>query len=131
MGRIRGAMKRFVCMGLVCALFLSSCSLVMPGKQDVDIVCDNKDAFLYADGNPLGYGRAQVKLSRGKDHVISAELPDGRTANVIISKELSVAGKLDLLGTLVFLVPMIGLLSNGAWTLDRDAVFLHMPHEKQ
>lgn len=124
-------MKRVVCMGLVCALFLSSCSLVMPGKQEVDIVCDNREAFIYADGNPLGYGRAQVNLSRGKDHVISAELPDGRTANMILSKELSVAGKLDLLGTLFFIVPLVGLLSNGAWTLERDAVFLHMPPVKQ
>ena len=100
---------------------LSSCSLLVKGKQPVTITASEKDAEIRADGVYLGQGQATVQLSKGESHAITD------TACAAIDYSISTTGILDAVGGCLLLLPAVGLASDGAWKLDATHIYLKMP----
>ncbi len=115
---------------LLPALFLTSCSTFAEGKTKVSIKASEPNAILRVNDEIVGQGTAELNLSNRYDYNITAEQGD-RVARAIINRELSSCGRLDLIGTCIIGIPVIGLLSSGCWRLERDAVYLQLPPEKQ
>lgn len=105
-------------------LLLCSCSFVATivggSKQTVEIRASEPGAELYVDGARLGPGSHTVRLSRGSSHRIDAVAPDGRNGNAWLHSTASTTGVLDTIFGSILLVPLLGLLFPGAWTLDFD-----------
>ena len=105
---------------------LSSCFLLVKGKQPVTITASEKDAEIRADGVYLGQGQATVQLSKGESHAITAT-KGNRTACAAIDYSISTTGILDAVGGCLLLLPAVGLASDGAWKLDATHIYLKMP----
>lgn len=94
--------------------------------QSVTVTSTDPSADLFADGNPIGRGTATVSLSRNKDHSLMARLGE-RVSTFQIGTHVSTTGALDILGTVLFLIPVIGVAGAGFWSLDTDSVILTLP----
>ena len=114
---------------LVAAVFtLSGCSLFVPSSyQPVAITTSDPTAQIYVDGNPVGVGTATTELKRNEGHAILAKTPDGRASTGVVGTRVSTTGILDIIGGCIILLPFLGALSPGFYTLDTDHVAIAIP----
>ncbi len=56
-----------------------------------------------------------------------AKTSDNRAGVATIGTKISTTGVLDLVGGILILVPFLGLLSSGFWSLDTDQVAIAVP----
>lgn len=115
---------RLLVASLTC-LGIASCSLFSSGSQTVLVSSSDPEAILRADGQYVGKGSGSATLKKNKTHIITAQNGTKQGAAVLDS-EMSVTGVLDLVGGICFLFPFLGFLSKGAWTLDKDSVYVEV-----
>ena len=88
------------------------------------IEVNNPEWTIQVDGKPVGEnGSATVMLDRTQAHSVVATLGDKKVSSTV-DMGLSVPGCLDVVGGFVFLLPFMGLLSDGAWKLYPDVIEL-------
>ncbi len=113
---------------LLAAVQVSSCSLFVPSSyQPVAITTSDPTAQIYVDGNPVGVGMATAELRRDEGHAILAKTPDNRASTGVVGTRVSTTGILDIIGGCFFLLPFLGALSSGFYTLDTDHVAIAIP----
>ena len=106
-------------------ILLSGCSIFVPRTQTITV-----------NGIPTG---AQVVVNGRVMHSpASVNVPCNRTVQIQVSKKgyypcylngsysLSTTGILDLIGFFVFVVPALGFISPGAFTLDQDTFYYEL-----
>ncbi len=106
-------------------LLLGGCSAFRSHTQEVAFRCDQADTFVQVDGVPHRMP-ATLELPRDRAHLIVVERPGFRPVRTTIDRRLNGTGVLDIVGTFLWLVPAIGLLSPGAWSLDQEVVTVQM-----
>ena len=97
-----------------------------PATQTITILASDPAAEISVDGRPVGRGTAVVNLPRKRSHTVVAQV-DERAASATIDRRVSTIGMLDLVGGFVLLVPWIGVLAPGFWTLDPESVIVTLP----
>ena len=124
---MRSGKRRWACalVAVACAV-LPGCSLFASSMQVVHVSTNEPDAEILIDGGFVGRGTASVNLERDRGHVVMARLGD-RVSTFAIDKEISTTGILDLVGCFFFLFPIIGIVGDGFWDLDPQAVVLVLP----
>ena len=103
----------------------SSCSLGVGSKQTVT-VNSNVPASIMANGSPVGKTPLSFDAKRAKSLALIATAPGYSQSTKTIDRQFSQTGMLDGVGGLFFLLPWLGLLSDGAWELEEDQVFLNL-----
>jgi len=88
-------------------------------------VCSESDAALQINGQTY-QGKAQVEAKRNKTVSIMCTKPGYFPAQKTIDYSLSGTGVADIVGTLILLLPGIGLFTAGAWNLDETDVNIPM-----
>jgi len=53
-------------------------------------------------------------------------MADGRVARARLRKGVSTTGIIDVVGGVFFLIPFLGILGPGFWSLDPDYLFLEI-----
>jgi hypothetical protein len=87
------------------------------------------DAKIIVDGRPVGYtregqGPLVVTLKRADEHIVTAS-KDGYTSNYTkIGSQLSTLGILDAVGTWIFLLPGISIITGCAMELQPPDVYV-------
>jgi len=113
---------------LIAAFPLSSCSLfVRETNQPVVITTSDPNAQIFVDGVPVGVGTATTEMKRDEGHAILAKTPDNRASTGIVGTKISTTGVLDIIGGCIFLLPFLGMLSSGFYTLDTNHVAIAIP----
>jgi hypothetical protein len=127
MGRL--SLSGFSVLGcLLLISLMAGCSFAGPRTQQILIQASAPNADIYVDGQLRGKGSVSVTLIRNRTHTVQAKV--GQCTGVaLIEQTISVYGALDIVGTCVFLVPIIGVLSPGFWALQPDSVFVAVPTE--
>jgi len=98
--------------------YLSACSFLAGGKQNVTVMTNVPTAEIYANGEVVGHGTsAKFRTKRNENLEIMAKADGYRPAYKSIDTKLSAVGILDLAGFFVFLLPIFGLLAPGSKTL--------------
>ena len=123
------APRALASVGLAAALLVGpgGCSLFVPADQAVTVQASDPSARLFVDGRPVGVGTANVAVRRNRNHTFRAETTDGRIQTGRLYREVSTTGILDVIGGVFFLVPFLGVIGPGFWTLDQDHVYLALP----
>lgn len=106
-------------------LSICSCSFFVKPKQKIFVRASDPEAILRADGVYIGKGVALARLTRGKTHLITGKHGNSSGA-IVVDRSISVTGVLDIVGGCFWLVPFAGLLSEGAWVLEKDDVYIDM-----
>ncbi len=71
-------------------------------------------------GLSIGETPIQFEAHRGKDLLIEVKKPGYQSQFRTTSRTLSSIGTVDVIGAYFILLPLLGLLSSGAWKHDQD-----------
>ncbi len=108
----------------------SGCSFFAPSKQTIHVTSTPDGAKVLAGGQPVGQTPVQFEAHRGDNLLIEVQKAGYQTQYRTTSRTLSSTGILDVVGGFVFLVPLTGLLSSGAWKHDPDKYGIILEPEK-
>jgi len=118
-------MKKIVASILTINLTLSGCSAFVSKTETVSASCSEQDATLQINGDIFkGSGQAEVK--KGRKVAVMCTKPGYFPAQKSIDYSLSGTAVADIIGTFIFLLPGIGLFTDGAWSLDDTNVNMVM-----
>lgn len=104
---------------------LASCSLFSSGKQKIMVQTNDPAAVIRSEGQYVGTGSGVVTLKKNRGHIITAE-NGSKKGMALVESEISVTGVLDIIGGCCFLLPFLGFVSKGAWTLNPDSVYIEV-----
>ncbi len=119
-------MMKWTSLSLIGMLLLQGCSAFQPSDQMVTIIASEQDATVYVDNNPVGTSPVSISLERDRSYAVSAKY-GGRVGTAVVGRKISGTGVLDIVGTCLFIVPVIGLFSPGFWDLDPTTVHVQLP----
>lgn len=105
-----------------CVLYLSGCSLFGGSSQNFAVSSDPVGATVRINGQQVGVTPLQHEVSRRGDLLIEVEKTGYKSQFRQTSRKLSSLGIVDVIGGAVFLLPLIGLISPGAWEQDPAAM---------
>ena len=99
----------------------TGCSAFRPHSQTINVSCSPEDAVLMINGQ-RHTPPVQVEVQRNRDLCIQAHKKGYMPYQRTVGHHLNKTGALDAVGTLLYLVPCVGLLTPGAWSLDATNV---------
>lgn len=126
MSRIRHASAHTSLLAVLCLLQALGCSFLSRPTQHVSVMATEPGAKLYVDGRFVGTGTASVRLRKSQGHAFLARIDD-RSGTAHIGKTVSTTGILDLIGGMIFFIPLLGIAAPGFWELDRHHVIVTLP----
>jgi len=109
--------------GLIASFALvsfSGCSFFAPSMQTIQITSSPEGAKVRAGGQFVGQTPIQFEAHRSENLLVEVQKEGYQTQYRTTSRSLSTIGIVDVVGGFVFLVPLLGLLSAGAWKHDPD-----------
>ena len=111
-----------VIMAALVLLATNGCSLFAPKSEDVSINSEPQGAQVLVNNTHRGTTPCSVSLPCKGDATIVVR-KDGYKSEVYhVGYSLGTCGILDIVGTVLFLVPAVGLFSAGAYTLDEHTI---------
>ena len=114
---------------LVLASF-SGCSIFAPSMQTLHVSSSPDGATVLAGGKPVGQTPVQFEAHRSKDLLIEVQKPGYQSQFRTTSRTLSSIGTVDVIGAYFLLLPLLSLLSSGAWKHDPDSYGFVLEPEK-
>lgn len=119
-------MKKIICLILALSILTSGCSAFVPKTQAVNVSCSEADATMQINGGQTYPGQVRVDAQRDKPLSIACYKQGYYPAQKSVHSSLSGTGIADLLGSFIFILPIIGFFSPGAWDLDENEVTVNM-----
>jgi len=110
---------------LISFLGLTACSAFRPANQTMNLICSEQDAICTVNGQRHNTP-ASINVKRNRNVSIQCYKDGYVPASRTVNHHLSTTGVLDIVGTLLILVPGIGLLTPGAWDLDETDVTMQL-----
>lgn len=110
-------------------LYLSGCSYMGKGTEEVSIRASSPNAIITVNGEYKGKGTAKVVLPTNQDAIIVAQ-EGKKSAYVLLHPKRSEFGELDY--QMKFIFPIGTLIANetmkdpGAWELNYNSVYLSL-----
>lgn len=108
----------------------SGCSIFAPSMQTLQVSSSPDGATVVAGGTPVGETPIQFEAHRGKDLLIEVKKPGYQNQFRTTSRTLSSIGTVDVIGAYFILLPLLGLLSSGAWKHDPETYGFVLEPEK-
>lgn len=103
----------------------TSCSLGVGSTQNVT-VNSNVPAKVIANGAPVGTTPVTFPAKRKQPLALIATAPGYTHSTKTVGRQMSDTGIMDAVGGLFFLFPWIGLVSDGAWELQEDNIYMNL-----
>jgi PEGA domain len=103
---------------LLYTIALSGCSFFGGSSQNFAVSSNPTGATVRINGQQIGVTPLQHQISRRGDLLVEVEKPGYKSQFRQTSRKLSGLGIADVIGGAVILLPLIGLVSPGAWEQD-------------
>lgn len=117
-----------VVMAALVVLSTNGCSLFAPKSETVSVNSEPQGAQVYVNETLKGTTPCNVSVPCKEANIIVKK--DGYNSQFYtIGHSLGTCGILDIVGTVIIIVPVFGLLSSGAYTLDQHTI--HAPLTKK
>ncbi len=107
-----------VLMILLSTIALAGCSFFGGSSQDFTVSSSPTGATVRINGQQIGVTPLQHQVPRRGELLVEVEKPGYKSQFRQTSKKLSGLGIADVVGGSVILLPLIGLVSPGAWEQD-------------
>lgn len=120
-------MHRFTTLLVAAGLgLLCGCSIFNKGRQIISVTTDPPDTRLIVNGIEYPSSSPQfVEVTPSREVLITAYKPYYRTRLYVVDYHLNDTGKIDAWGGML-LFPLIGLMTNGAWELEENNIYLKL-----
>ena len=110
-----------IVMASLVLLTTNGCSFFAPKTEEVAVNTVPAGAEVYVNNSLKGTAPCSVPVScKGGEILIKKAGYDPQIHKV--GRHLGTCGVMDIVGTVIFLVPAIGLFSPGAYTLDEHTI---------
>ncbi len=110
---------------------LVGCSFFGPRYETIGVISDPAGAKVIYEGNVVGITPINFEVHRGHDFILEIRKPGYQTQYRSASRTLGTLGTLDVFGAFFFLgLPLLGLLSPGAWKHDPSNFGITLEHDK-
>lgn len=119
-------MKKLISIILIASITTSGCSAFVPKTQAIKASCSETDAMLQINGGESYTGQAKVETRRDKVFSYTCYKQGYYPAQKSVSYSISPTGIADFIGSMIFIIPIIGVFSPGAWDLDEQDVTINM-----
>jgi hypothetical protein len=96
-------------------LQLMGCSFFASGRQPLTVSSSPGGAKVTINGERVGTTPVVYSISRAAEASILVEKEGYETQTRMTSKSLSGVGVVDVIGGCIILLPLLGLISDGAW----------------
>jgi hypothetical protein len=107
----------------------SGCSAFLPAKQTVNVTCVPADAVIKINGQKQT-SPASIGVARDREVTVQCYKDGYATYQRVIEPHFNTTGKLDAVGTVLFLIPGVGLLSPGAYSLEETDLMVTLSSAK-
>jgi len=115
----------------ILAFLAVGCSAMKPHTQALKITCNVPDAIVKVNGDRVDVP-GEIQVRRNSDGVLIEGYKEGYDRyNKTIYSHMSETAIADIVGTAVFLLPVFGLMSPGAWDLDQTEVHVVLNEVKK
>lgn len=114
-------MKKTLTVLLSIGMIFGGCSTVRPDKQGLRVHCVPEDSKVYVNGVRVD-NNATTEVYRNENAHVACKADGYEDFNETVGYHLNTTGTLDLIGLVLILVPGIGLLTKGAFSLDKTDV---------
>ena len=114
---------------LVCFVMLfnfAGCSCFRSSTQTMSITTDQPDTQIYVNGAMVGTGTATTIVKRNENVQLMAKKDGYVTIQRSIGNSLNTTGILDIVGGVLFLIPLFGLLAAGSHSIEQTNVNVMM-----
>ncbi|MCC7393161.1 PEGA domain-containing protein [Candidatus Sumerlaeota bacterium] len=108
-------------------LFSTSCSLVSGRSQRLSVASTPDGAEVIINGELVGVTPLQTKINRRDEANIMIRKEGYKTITKTTSRELSGVGIVDVIFGCLWLVPLLGLLGDGAYSQDPKNISVILP----
>ncbi len=119
-------MKKIISLITAACIAVSGCSAFVPKTQTVKAACSEPDAILQINGGQTFTGQAKLDARRDKVFSYSCFKQGYYPAHKSVSYSISPTGIADFIGSMLFLIPIVGIFTPGAWDLDEKDVTINM-----
>lgn len=109
-------------------LSAQACSLLVGSTQNLTVTASDPQARIELDGELRGQGSVVVEVARDRSHAVLARVGN-RVGTAHVDTTISTTGVLDIVGAVLFLIPVLGVLGPGFWRLETSAVHVRVPAE--
>lgn len=103
---------------VIISCYLAGCSFFAPSVETMGVSTDPPGAKVLVSGRPVGESPVHFEVHRGDNVLIEVQKPGYQTQFRTPSRTLSSVGIADVVGGAILLLPLLGLLSSGAWKHD-------------
>lgn len=110
---------------LILIMALQGCSAFKGATETVFIKCNEPGIILTVSGSPQPCP-AQIQAKRNRSLSIQAKKSGYSPYLRTIDYQISTTGIFDVIGTLLFYLPAIGLLTPGAWDLEETDIMIQL-----
>ena len=119
-----------VVMASLLLLTTNGCSFFAPKTEEVAVNAVPAGAEVYVNNNFKGTTPCSVPMScKGGEIMVKKAGYDTQLYKV--GRHLGTCGVMDIVGTVLFLVPAVGLFSAGAYTLDEHNVNVSLTKQSE
>jgi hypothetical protein len=124
--------KKFAVAGVSLLLSLTTgCSLLMPSYQILTVqVTEPPHTGVWVNNKYEGEAPVQVSLLRNHSADVVAKKEGFQTSEKLVGCHINVWGGLDIAGTWLFLLPLVGVISPGSHSLDDTTLVMHLAPEE-
>ncbi|HIJ86844.1 MAG TPA: hypothetical protein HPP97_04065 [Desulfuromonadales bacterium] len=117
--------KVFALITLISFVTLQGCSAFKDSTQTVNIQCAEPGTILQVNGQNRTCP-TQIEAKRNRDLSIQAHKTGYTSYMRTIGHHFSSTGALDAVGTLLIILPVVGLFTAGAWDLDETDIMVQL-----
>ncbi|MBU0994460.1 MAG: hypothetical protein KJ737_18360 [Proteobacteria bacterium] len=110
---------------IILFFFVWGCSAFRPPKQVISIRCNEPQAVAYVNGEPFAVPN-EIVVDRNKNVSISCNKRGFHPYNKVVGYHFNLTGALDLAGTFIIVVPVVGLLTPGIWSLNETEIEIEL-----
>ncbi|WP_211825880.1 hypothetical protein [Kistimonas asteriae] len=121
--------KSFLIPLTIAIVSTTACSAFRPSTQAVNVTCTPDSSVLTVNGQRYK-SPTQIEVPRNRDLSIQCNKKGYHPAQRTIGHHFNGTGALDAAGTLLLLLPGIGLFTPGAWSLDQTDVHVQLFEEQ-
>jgi hypothetical protein len=114
-------MKKTLTVLLSIGMIFSGCSTMKPEKQGLRVHCVPENSKVYVNGVRVE-NNATTKVYRNENAHVLCKSKGYEDYNETVGYHLNTTGTLDLIGLVIIILPGIGLLTKGAFSLDKTEV---------
>ncbi len=124
-------LKKIISLILVSALIfpVSGCSAFRSNMQSFTVTTDQNDAEIYVNGSLAGKGAVTTQVKRDENVQVMAKKEGYVPIQRTIGTHMNSTSILDIIGGIIFIIPIFGLLAGGSKSLDQNNISITMVKE--